>query len=131
MKEKSRQKRVALVIEDSEVLRFLFKSRLEAQFEVLSASTAEEGLRLISSTFAIDLLITDFDLSGKLDGLDMIRAMRRKNSAAPIVLCTANNFLAVRIQEALSSPSTILLSKPVEPAAFDLAIQTLLKVKRR
>jgi len=131
MENSNGQERVVVVIEDDNAIRSVFQKYLEHQFRVLLASTGEEGITLISGAITIDLLITDFDLKGPLDGLDMMRAMRKKNPVTPIILCTGSPVQESRIREALSIPGMVLISKPFNLEEFDHTIKILPIAKKR
>jgi DNA-binding NtrC family response regulator len=124
MKE-SGPKRIVVVIEDDQAIRKAFQVYLQQFFQVHLASTGEEGVKLISSQAVIDLLITDFDLRGPFDGLDMIRTMKKKHPNASIILCTGSPSEVSRIGQALAIPGIVLLAKPFKLEELDHAIQIL------
>jgi DNA-binding response OmpR family regulator len=123
----SNGKRTILVVEDNEIIRDEICGHLEDHFNIISASTGEDALRLIISTSAIDLLITDFDLCSKLDGFDVACAMNEKNGRTnPIILVTGSNLNNSRIQQLLSISNTWPLQKPFEKSSLDLIIKTMI-----
>lgn len=131
------QKRILILIEDDTALRQVFTTYLEHQFQVLSAATGEEGLMLILTTDTVDLVITDFDLKGPMDGLDMMQAMQKKHLGTPIILCTGSilnpksKLQETRLCEALLMPCLTLVHKPFKLAALNQVIETLLRNKER
>ena len=56
-------------------------------FEVLTASTGPEALYLMDSSRRIDVLVTDTELEGEIDGLAVAQLARERNpkSAADIL----------------------------------------------
>jgi DNA-binding response OmpR family regulator len=76
-----------LVIEDDPELRRLLQRELSASgYEVLMAEDGETGVQVHAST-APDLVILDWMLPG-IDGLDVLRAVRR-SSTTPVLMLTA------------------------------------------
>ncbi len=123
----SGKKRTILIVEDNNELRDMLCGHLEDHFNIIPAATGEEALKLIASTFVIDLLITDFDLCGRLDGLDVARAMDAKiPKAAPIILATGSNVTMPRIRDLLSLRNTWLLEKPFEIPYLDQTIRSVI-----
>ena len=77
-----------LIIEDNKDLAFGLCGNLEIEgHEVATASTGSEGLRQAVS-FRPDLIILDLMLP-ELDGFDVLKAFRKKNSTTPVLILTA------------------------------------------
>lgn len=124
LKESSADRPVLLVVEDDNALRESLCDllRLNYDFLLLSARTGSEALELIAGNSLIDLLITDFDLSGSYDGLDVARAIREKFPNASIVLMTSKQGGDRRVSEFLSIPNTLFLEKPFKFDSLERAI---------
>ena len=61
---------VVLLVEDEELLRALAAWRLEeAGFEVVQAANAAEALQVMKSRPDVDVLFTDVQMPGSLDGM--------------------------------------------------------------
>ena len=61
----------------------------DADFEVLSAQSAESGETLLSDREAdVDLMILDVKLPGR-SGLDLLQSQREKGYAGPVIVMTA------------------------------------------
>jgi len=94
--------------------------------EVTSYSTAEEALQNIQPA-QVDLLLSDYRLEGKLDGVALIRKLRASKSFnGPALLVTADTSDEVTELARLSDIEVI--NKPVLPARLRRAIQQLLPV---
>lgn len=120
-------KPTVLIVEDNESIREAICYHLEDQFNIIPAATANDAIRQIASTCEINLLITDFDLCEKLDGLDIARAMYAKNlRSTPIILVTGSCLTIPRIQELFLIPNTWLLMKPFEIRCLDQIIKSVL-----
>lgn len=77
-----------LVVEDNKNLLLLMKSRLErAGYKVLQAENGQEALRVLES-FQVDLMISDI-MMPKMDGFELIEALREANFNMPILVVTA------------------------------------------
>jgi DNA-binding NtrC family response regulator len=97
-----------LVVEDEEKLRRVIELQLvSAGFEVDQAGSAEEGLKLADRA---DLILTDLRLPG-MDGLELIRAIRRQNAATPIIVITAFGTVESAV-EAMKAGAFDFLPKP-------------------
>src|SRR5207237_8694764 len=80
--------RVLAVDDNSSLLRFLVSAFTASGCAVTAAPTAEEALdRIDADTF--DLVVSDIKMPG-LSGLDLLRAVKGKQPATPVVLITGN-----------------------------------------
>src|SRR5437899_3041567 len=78
--------RVLTVDDNSSLLRFLVSAFTASGCAVTAAPTAEEALdRIDADTF--DLVVSDIKMPG-LSGLDLLRAVKGKQPATPVVLIT-------------------------------------------
>jgi DNA-binding NtrC family response regulator len=73
-------RRVALVVENDETQRELLALLLEeSELEVVSCDSAEEAVRLLDRCAQrLAILITDVELEGEMDGIDLAHAARRR-----------------------------------------------------
>src|SRR2546425_3498429 len=78
--------RVLLVDDNASVLRFLVSAVASNNCEVTTASTAEQAMELLGDT-PFDLVVSDIKMPG-LSGLDLLRAIKSKQPATPVVLIT-------------------------------------------
>ena len=82
------QKSSILLAEDEEKVRESFKKVLLLYVEkVYTASNGEEALELYN-TYHPDILITDLKMP-KLNGLDLIKTIRKENEVIPIIVTSA------------------------------------------
>lgn len=122
----TRAKPTMLLVEDDELLRSTLAHHLDADFEIISIGTGEEAIKVIGDLPKIDLLLTDFDLRGNFDGLDVARAMRVRDPQAPILLVTGSGANLPRVKELLAMPSTAIVEKPFQIDRLDQAVCSLL-----
>jgi CheY-like chemotaxis protein len=78
-----------LVVEDEFLIRMtLVEALSDAGFEVVEASSAEEALAAVSSFGPFALLLTDVQLAGRIDGIDLAREMRLNLPDLPVIFMT-------------------------------------------
>ena len=78
--------RVLTVDDNASLLRFLISAFTATGCTVTSASTAEQALELIAADM-FDLVVSDIKMPG-LTGLDLLRAVKGRHPATPVVLIT-------------------------------------------
>lgn len=114
-----------LVIEDDpDLAGSLTKGFREHGFAVDVASTGDGGLRMASGD-SFDLLIIDRMLPG-LDGVDVLRELRRQNCLAPAIFLTARSAVEERI-EGLESGADDYLTKPFSFAELLARVRVVLR----
>lgn len=117
-----------LVVEDDSGLRELLCEELaEAGMKVEGASSAEEGLSLLSSSQA-DLVVCDIRLPG-MDGLSFLE--RAKSSPRPpaVLLITAFGTVSQAV-EALKAGADDFLTKPLDLDHLMVAVRRILERRR-
>ncbi|TLD85158.1 response regulator transcription factor [Helicobacter sp. MIT 11-5569] len=78
-----------LIVEDDSVALDLLKIPLECRCKkVITAKKGETALKHFKNE-AIDIVITDVKLDGKLDGIAMVKSMRKINPSIPVIFMTA------------------------------------------
>lgn len=113
-----------LIIEDEKELANILRSYLErANYEVLSAYRGDTGLNEWETKHP-DLVLLDLNLPG-MDGLDVARAIRRKDET-PIIMVTA------RVEEidkliGLELGADDYISKPFSPREVVARVKTVLR----
>lgn len=99
-----------LVVEDEKkIAAFVKKGLAEAGFSVDVAHHGDEGYRLAASQ-SYDALVLDIMLPGR-DGLSILRGLREKSNAVPVLLLTARSELRERL-EGLNLGADDYLTKP-------------------
>ena len=86
-----------LVVEDEQKVAEALTSGLEAVgYEVVHASTGEEGFYLARST-SFDVVLLDLMLPER-DGLEILTALREKDREVPVLILTARDSVADRVK---------------------------------
>jgi two-component system OmpR family response regulator len=99
-----------LVVEDEKKIASFVRKGLEAQgFVVETSANGDEGY-LLATTQPYDALVLDIMLPGK-DGLSILRNLRERKIALPVILLTARSELNERL-EGLNLGADDYLTKP-------------------
>ncbi len=118
-----------LIIEDNADLRTALAAGLTAQgFAVEAVGDGEAGWERASAAVH-DLLILDRMLPG-LDGLEILRRLRRAGSAVPVLLLTARDAVADRVA-GLDAGADDYLVKPFAVEELLARLRTLLRRGRQ
>jgi ActR/RegA family two-component response regulator len=101
-----------LLVDDDETLLSGLKLILEAhEFEVTSASSVIEALRLITSQI-FDVLLSDLHMPGAGDGLILVGAMRHANPQAVTLVLSANPDMGKATAAILREADEVFLKPP-------------------
>jgi len=109
----------ALLVDDEEFVRGFYRMLLPC-FRVFEAETSELALR-IAKRRRFNLVITDHNRPGELNGLQFIAAFKKAHSTARLIMVTGNATGRLRTR-ALQLGADGFLSKPFQPAAFLAAV---------
>jgi len=101
-----------LLIDDDESLRRVTEYNLaEAGFDVITAGSGQEGLRLFS-THDPDLVITDVKL-GDTDGLKVLAAIKQESPETPVIVITAFGSIEMAVK-AMHEGAFNFITKPFD-----------------
>jgi two-component system, OmpR family, copper resistance phosphate regulon response regulator CusR len=115
-----------LVIEDQQKVAESIRHGLETErFDVTVAATGEEGFFLVSSQ-VFDLLILDLMLPGR-DGLEILRTLRSRGLATPVIILSARDTVEDRIRGLDLGADDYL----VKPFAFEELLARIRALLRR
>jgi CheY-like chemotaxis protein len=118
--------RRVLIVDDDRDTREMYSESLSADgFDIMSASSGEEALRLSCKTQPT-VVVTDLRLKGKMDGLELARRLRadRRTSGARIILLTGASWGGER-QHAEAAGCDRFLLKPCLPNTLASEIRNL------
>ena len=114
-----------LLVEDDRNMAMGLEFNLKSEgFEVTVCGEAEAGLAALDGG-EFDLLVLDWMLPG-VDGLEMLRRLRRKHTALPVLLLTARDSKE-DIVEGLDGGADDYLSKPFDLNILMARIRSLLR----
>lgn len=78
-----------LLVEDNVLIRLSLAEELRAaDYVVIEAGNAEEGLSIVRSGTGVDILISDVRMPGAIDGIDLAHTVRKERPAIKLVLVT-------------------------------------------
>ena len=104
--------RTILVIDDERNMRWVLERALtKAGYDVVTAERGEQGLQRFSR-HAVDLVLLDLKMPG-MDGMTVLRELRRRDAAVPILLLTAYASVPTAV-EALQIGASDYLRKPFD-----------------
>ncbi len=103
-----------LLVEDEFLIRLsLSETLLDEGFEVIEAQTAADALPILRSEAPIAVLLTDIQLGGDQDGLQLARIAREARPELPIIYMTGRP----RSEEpGRHSPRESFIAKPFLPS---------------
>src|SRR5437899_6382673 len=117
-----------LIVEHEAKMRRLLELNLaEGGFTPLSAEDAETGLKLLQPN-PIDLIVTDLKLPG-MNGLECLQAVKRQNSALPVVVMTAFGSVETAV-EAMKAGASDYVLKPFSLTEMRMVIHKELDVHK-
>ncbi|MCL5031357.1 MAG: response regulator transcription factor [Bacteroidetes bacterium] len=117
--------RILIVEDEKKVASFIKKGLEEEYFAVDIAYDGKEGLKLITSE-EYDIIIMDIMLP-YLDGISLLKEIRRRNILSPVLMLTVKDSLKDKV-EGLNSGADDYLTKPF---AFEELLARLRALLRR
>jgi DNA-binding response OmpR family regulator len=128
-KNKNTDKKKVMIIEDEIDILLLYKDYLNNKgFSVQATSTtANEALNDYENFFP-NMIILDYNLPGKLSGLEAARQILKKYPSAPIIIVTAYETVKNELSndEFFTNKNIILLLKPIKLQVLEYTIKSLL-----
>ena len=113
-----------LVVEDEVLVRLEATDYLRNQgFRVLEAANADEAKQLLSSGERIEVLFSDVNMPGSLDGLELALWVRENQPWIEIILTSGNSPPEIK-----DKWDGILIEKAYDIAAVALQIRILLQI---
>lgn len=113
-----------LLVEDEELIRKLLSEAIEDEgFEVVSACDGDEAMLCLNDGGCFDLLLTDIQMPGILDGLDIARAARARTPGLPIIFTTGQ---PDRMSRWHTGSAEAFFPKPYRPSEIFEAIRHLI-----
>jgi DNA-binding NtrC family response regulator len=113
-----------LVVEDEAIIRMYAVDLLEdAGYRVLEAQDSDDALVMLAAHPEIELMVTDVDMPGRLDGLGLIGEM---NTSYPRILSVVVSG-HVRVDAALKAGATRFVAKPYMPSTIVGAVHDTMR----
>jgi len=124
-----RHTRKALIADDSRVSRKLLSGMLRDHCnfeEIREVSDGAEAVNAIKES-DFDVILLDWDMP-KIQGIDVLRAIRSTDRRTPVIMITADESGA-RVIEAFDAGANNYIIKPFEPATLAEKINHVLRVQ--
>jgi CheY-like chemotaxis protein len=123
MGQRQNQRPVVLLVEDEPLVRMFGADVLEeAGFEVVEAVDGDAALAVLEARADIDLLFTDVNMPGSLDGLDLARVVHERRPEIKLLIASGQ----VRLSEDEIPDHGRFLPKPYGPDAILREVRALI-----
>ncbi|MGK9054095.1 response regulator [Xaviernesmea oryzae] len=117
------QKAVVLIVEDEPLIRFTTLDALEeVGHVVLEAANADEAMVLFRNRPDIDIVFTDVNMAGSMDGIQLARRIRAIRPSVGIIITSG----VVNLDPMLLPANTVFLPKPYQHEKLLTSIHELL-----
>ena len=118
----------ALVADDSGVIRRLLTGMLTERCGVKEVEEAADGAVALQAALAnkYDLILLDWNMP-EMNGIDVVRAIRKKNVTTPVIMVTSEKE-ASRVIEALDAGADNYVTNPFEPDKLSQKIKRVLQL---
>ena len=114
-----------LVVEDEILVRTVIAAYLrDCGFDVVEAGNAEEAVRVLEASIRVDIVFSDINMPGRLDGFGLAQWLRRERPGLKIIL-TSGAAQAVKDASDLCAHVPIL-AKPYDYAEVARQLRALL-----
>jgi CheY-like chemotaxis protein len=123
------KRKTIIIVEDDFILAKVTQLQLaRLGYDVIAIySSGEQTLQGLESLNP-DLILMDIQLSGKLDGIQTVEAIRQ-NRQIPVIYMTGNSDESTK-QRALSTDCNAYLVKPVEKLQLEAAVTATFEAAR-
>ena len=114
-----------LIVEDEVLVRALVASYLrECGFDVVEAANADEAIRVLEAGMRVDIVFSDVNMPGSMDGFGLAQWLRRERPGLKIILTSGAARTAKEAGELCEHGP--LLAKPYDHAELARHIRALL-----
>ena len=98
---------VLLVVEDEVLIRLSTSDFLRNEgFTVLEAGSAREALTVLKARSDVSVVVTDIHMSAALEGLELIREIRKSFPAVKIIMASAYQ-ISEPVEAAITKPYSL------------------------
>ena len=117
-----------LIVEDEVLIRFVLADYLrECGFKVLEAGDAAEAIQIIEAEVDIDLVFSDVQMPGEMDGFGLAQWVRRNRPKLPITLTSGDSKKSAAAKELCENEP--FFAKPYDVAKVVAHIRVRLGLK--
>ena len=119
---------VLIIDQDPSVRGVLTKALARFGHDALTASNAPEALQALGANH-VDLVICDWNMSGQVDGLELLRQLREEDRDVPVIMLTEFGTIEHAVS-AMRAGATHYVAKPFQNEQLQLTIDQALAVAR-
>ncbi|AXV15382.1 hypothetical protein CYG48_06535 [Neorhizobium sp. SOG26] len=117
------QKAVVLIVEDEPLIRFDTLDTLEnVGHSALEAANADEAMVLFRNHSDLDIVVTDVNMAGSMDGIQLAQRIRAMRPSVRIIITSG----VVHLDPMLLPANTIFIRKPYTHEALLASIHEFL-----
>jgi DNA-binding response OmpR family regulator len=121
--------RRVLLVEDEGVIRLMNAETLRDEgFDVVQAENGDEVISLLDRVDSFDVLFTDLQMPGKLDGIDVAVYARNRNPAVPVLVVSGVDAKRVMSRLNVLEPPAVFINKPYSPQEI---VETVRRLAQR
>lgn len=122
---------IPLVVDDSSTMVRIISNTLKriGIKKVYTASDGVEGLKEFNSNKDISIVLTDWNMPN-MNGLDLVKAIRKKDEDIPIVMITTEGGKA-EVITALKAGASQYIVKPFDIHTLKIKLQNILDIIKR
>lgn len=114
--------RLVLLVEDDRDVRRIFRHQISRLgHHLVEATNADEALNLVSQIEGIDIVVSDIDMPGTMDGVGLATRLRQSEGQPPIVLMSGSARFA---NSGTGLPGVPFLTKPFTVEQLRFALDT-------
>jgi len=111
-----------LIVDDEEDIRVVLSIALSGSgYDVITATTGEEAIRLFSEMHP-PIVLTDIKMPGMIDGIELLRQIKRESPDTEIVMMTGHGDMDLAIKS-LKFEATDFITKPIHVDALNASLQ--------
>ena len=120
-----REAGTVLVVEDEVLVRLLVAEHLrDCGYRVVEAAAAAEGIAVLQAGVPVDILFSDVQMPGALDGFALAQWVRQHHPRVKVILTSGHEAVAVKANDLCVAGG--FLPKPYDPARLVAEIRRLL-----
>ncbi len=114
--------KVVLVVEDEALIRMMLTDALEdSGFAVREAGTADRAIEILGNGEAVDFVVTDVRMPGRVDGIGLAAWMREHRNTTPVVVTSG---YVTEAEAKAANPDAVVVAKPYSPSAIVALLAT-------
>ena len=119
-----RQRNCVLLVEDEALIAEIIGEALtDSGHSVHVVANAQDAIAHLSNGGRVDLLFTDINLPGELDGVSLAARVREQHPQLPVIFASGRWW---RLDELQNQPNAAVLRKPYSPARACETVDSLL-----